>query len=153
MRRFLEPYRAKKKRYFSRTIENRISRRQIAQFIWAGYDALNEEQQKLFFKCLHLYPCLVQAETIVQEYRKLFQNKDVNALIDWMNQQLMNKLSPLHHHSVGIRKDIAAVKSALTSPYSNGLLEEQVNRLKWIKRMMYGRAKPDLLEKRMQFQL
>lgn len=35
----------------------------------------------------------------------------------------------------------------------NGLLEGQVNRLKWIKRMMYGRAKADLLEKRMQYRL
>lgn len=47
--------------------------------------------------------------------------------------------------------DLAAAKNALTSPYSNGLLEGQVNRLKLIKRMMYGRAKPDLLEKRMQY--
>ena len=153
VRRFLEPYRAKKKKQFAQTIENLISRRQVTQFIWAGYDALDEEQQKLFAKCLQLYPCLVQAETIVQEYRELFQNKDVNALIDWMKKQLTNKLSPLHHHSIGIRKDIAAVKNALTFSYSNGLLEGQVNRLKWIKRMMYGRAKSDLLEKRMQYQL
>lgn len=68
-----------------------------------------------------------------------------------MNKQLSNKLSPLYRHSIGIRKDLEAVKNALTSPYSNGLLEGQVNRLKWVKRMMYGRAKPNLLEKRMQY--
>ncbi|WP_317633681.1 hypothetical protein [Lysinibacillus capsici] len=68
-----------------------------------------------------------------------------------MKKQLSNKRSPLHSHSIGIRIDLAAVKNAITSPYSNGLLEGQVNRLKWIKRMMYGRAKPDLLEKRMQY--
>lgn len=153
VRRFLEPYRAKKKKQLTQTIEKQISRKQITQFVWAGYDALNEEQQALFFKCFLLYPCLVQAEIIVQEYRELFQNKDVDALMDWMNKQLTNKLSPLHHHSIGIRKDITAMKNALTRSYSNGLLEGQVNRLKWIKRMMYGRAKPDLLEKRMQYQL
>lgn len=68
-----------------------------------------------------------------------------------MKKQLSNKRSPLHSQSIGIRIDLAAVKNAITSPYSNGLLEGQVNRLKWIKRMMYGRAKPDLLEKRMQY--
>lgn len=68
-----------------------------------------------------------------------------------MKKQLSNKLSPLYRHSNGIRIDLPAVKNAITSPYSNGLLEGQVNRLKWIKRMMYGRAKPGLLEKRMQY--
>ena len=67
-----------------------------------------------------------------------------------MKKQLLNKRLPLHSHSIGIRIDLAAVKNAITSPYSNGLLQGQVNCLKWIKRMMYGRAKPDLLEKRMQ---
>lgn len=71
--------------------------------------------------------------------------------LNWLNKQLSNKLSPLYSHSIGIRKDLTAVKNGLISPYSNGLLEGQVNRLKWIKRMMYGQAKPDLLEKRMQY--
>lgn len=68
-----------------------------------------------------------------------------------MNTQLANKKSPFYSYSIGICLDLTAVKNAFTSPYSNGLLEGQVNRLKWMKRMMYGRAKPDLLEKRMQY--
>lgn len=70
-----------------------------------------------------------------------------------MNAQLANKNSPFYSYSIGLRLDLAAVKNAFTSPHSNGLLEGQVNRLKWIKRMMYGRAKPDLLEKRMQYRI
>ena len=41
-----------------------------------------------------------------------------------------------------------AVVAGLTLPYSSGVVEGHVNRLKMLKRQMYGRAKPDLLRKR-----
>lgn len=151
VRKFLEPHRAQQKKQFILTLEERVSRAQVLSFIWAGFASLNEEKQLLLKRCISAFPGLVQAEEIIQEYRNLFQTPNINGLLDWMNKQLANRLSPLYSHSIGIRKDLAAVKNALTSPYSNGLLEGQVNRLKWMKRMMYGRAKPDLLEKRMQY--
>ncbi|GJE79114.1 transposase [Methylorubrum thiocyanatum] len=45
----------------------------------------------------------------------------------------------------GLRQDEAAVRAAIVEPWSNGPVEGQVNRLKLIKRSMYGRAKFDLL--------
>jgi transposase len=45
----------------------------------------------------------------------------------------------------GLRQDYAAVQAALAFNWSNGQTEGQVNRLKFIKRQMYGRAKFDLL--------
>src|SRR5262249_53216702 len=48
----------------------------------------------------------------------------------------------------GIRQDLAAVTAGLTLPYSSGATEGNVNRLKAIKRQMYGRASLDLLRKR-----
>jgi len=52
----------------------------------------------------------------------------------------------------GIRQDYSAVRNALSSIWSNGQVEGQVNRLKFIKRMMYGRANFDLLRKRVLYQ-
>ena len=49
---------------------------------------------------------------------------------------------------VGLERDQAAVVAALSLPYSNGQVEGQVNRLKLIKRRMYGRAKFDVLRHR-----
>ncbi|WP_263862455.1 transposase [Peribacillus tepidiphilus] len=51
-----------------------------------------------------------------------------------------------------IQTDIDAVKHALSHSWSNGIVEGQVNRLKVIKRQMYGRAKLDLLEKKVLYQ-
>ena len=50
--------------------------------------------------------------------------------------------------ATGLLRDWAAVQAALSSPWSNGQAEGQVNRLKMLKRQMFGRAKFDLLRKR-----
>ena len=50
--------------------------------------------------------------------------------------------------ALGLRQDYAAVHAALAHSWSNGQTEGQVNRLKFIKRRMYGRAKFDLLRLR-----
>lgn len=54
----------------------------------------------------------------------------------------------LHAFTRGLDKDAAAVAAGLSLPYSNGPTEGHVNRIKMIKRQMYGRANLDLLRKR-----
>lgn len=56
--------------------------------------------------------------------------------------------SPFPVHSRRRRQDEAAVKAALTLPWSSGQAEGQVNKLKLIKRQMYGRASFDPLRRR-----
>ena len=48
-----------------------------------------------------------------------------------------------------LQGDILAVEAAITEPWSNGPVEGQVNRLKTIKRQMYGRAGVELLRARL----
>ena len=48
-----------------------------------------------------------------------------------------------------LRRDIDAVKNAIELPWSNGQAEGQINRLKTLKRAMYGRAGPELMRARM----
>lgn len=50
--------------------------------------------------------------------------------------------------AAGIRQDYAAVQAALATHWSNGQTEGQVNRLRFLKRQMYGRANFDLLRRR-----
>ena len=49
----------------------------------------------------------------------------------------------------GVTNDEAAVRAAITSPWSNGQTEGQITRLKLVKRQMYGRGKIDLLQARL----
>jgi transposase len=46
-------------------------------------------------------------------------------------------------------RDKAAVRAAITEPWSNGQTEGQITKLKLVKRQMYGRAKIDLLQARL----
>ena len=57
-------------------------------------------------------------------------------------------VAELQGFAAGLRRDHAAVFAALSLPFSNGQVEGQVNRLKMIKRTMFGRAKFDLLRQR-----
>jgi transposase len=47
-----------------------------------------------------------------------------------------------------LRRDMDAVELAITTPWSNGLIEGHINRLKTLKRQMYGRARFELLKAR-----
>jgi transposase len=69
-------------------------------------------------------------------------------LDDWIAAVQADDLPDLHSFAVGLTRDHAAVLNGLTLPYSSGAVEGQVNRIKMLKRQMYGRAKFDLLRKR-----
>jgi len=47
--------------------------------------------------------------------------------------------------AASLTADLSAVRAAFSSPWSSGQVEGQINRLKYLKRQMYGRAKLDLL--------
>ncbi len=55
----------------------------------------------------------------------------------------------MQQHARTLNKDLDAVRNAVTEPWSNGQAEGQINRLKTIKRAMFGRAGIDLLRARM----
>ena len=66
----------------------------------------------------------------------------------WLEQVEADDQPELHTFATGIRQGLAAVTAGLSLPYSSGSTEGNVNRLKALKRQMYGRASLDLLRKR-----
>jgi transposase len=73
------------------------------------------------------------------------RDKDLDA---WLIQAKHSGIAELKSFAQGIGRDYAAVHAAFSSPHSNGQVEGQVNRLKLIKRQMFGRANFDLLRQR-----
>jgi transposase len=74
---------------------------------------------------------------------------DLTGLDDWLRRATSSEIPiEMRRFASGIQTDLAAVQGALRLPWSNGQTEGQVNRLKLIKRLMYGRAKFDLLRQR-----
>lgn len=69
-------------------------------------------------------------------------------LTSWIEQAESTGIIAIQRLARGLQKDFDAVCGAIESPWSNGQTEGQVNRLKMIKRQMFGRAKFDLLRQR-----
>ena len=67
----------------------------------------------------------------------------------WIDDAINSGLVPIVKFARVLRRDIDAVHNAIELPWSNGQAEGQINRLKAIKRAMYGRAGPELLRARM----
>lgn len=77
--------------------------------------------------------------------------RTAEVLDTWLEASTDSAIVDLQNFAVGIRQDYHAVRAALETEWSNGQTEGQVNRLKCLKRQMYGRAKFDLLRQRVLF--
>ena len=85
---------------------------------------------------------------LVRDFADMLCHRHGQHLEAWATQAETSPVSELRGFAKGLRKDWAAVSAGLTVPYSSGPVEGHVNRIKMIKRQMYGRANPDLLRKR-----
>ena len=75
--------------------------------------------------------------------------RTVTALHQWMDRARASGIAMIQHFESRLQRDILAVEAAVTDRWSNGPVEGQVNRLKTIKRQMYGRAGVELLRARL----
>jgi len=78
----------------------------------------------------------------------MIRNLSGDRLPDWMDRVREDNLPALHSFVNGLRQDLGAVTAGLTLPWSNGPTEGTVNKIKLLKRMMFGRAGFPLLRKR-----
>ncbi len=91
------------------------------------------------------------AKNLTDKFYELIKNGKVESLKEWLMQAAESGIAELESFAKGIKQDFAAVKAAIETEWSNGQVEGQVNRLKTIKRAMYGRAKFDLLKAKVLF--
>jgi transposase len=88
------------------------------------------------------------AHPLVQEFARLLRERRVEGLDPWLQQAATSGVTEVKRFAQGLRRDEAAVRAAFSLSYSSGQIEGQVNKLKLLKRSMYGRAKLDLLRRR-----
>lgn len=79
-----------------------------------------------------------EIKDIFQEYHSIIMGNDDNKIDEFINKYETSKISSLCN---GIKKDIAAVKNAISSPISSGFVEGNNNKFKLIKRIVYGKMK------------
>ncbi len=91
-------------------------------------------------------PGLADARDLVERFQTMIRTKTTVELDGWIEQARTSLIAPLAR---GVSKDVAAIRAAITEPWSNGQTKGQITRLKLVKRQMYGRAKLDLLGARL----
>ncbi len=90
-------------------------------------------------------PALITAREALDRFHAMMRSKDKARLDPWIAMAAKTKLAVF---AAGVEADRDAVAAAISTPWSSGQVEGKVNRLKAIKRQMYGRAKIDLLKAR-----
>src|SRR5690606_24702015 len=110
---------------------------------WTGLEA--DERgllEALWARC----PGLKAATEVGREFAAMVRRRRSGQWDSWLARvQAPEVAQELRGFAEGLRQDEAAVKAALSLEWSNGQTEGQVNRLKTLKRQMYGRAGFDLL--------
>lgn len=109
---------------------------------------LSEEELKMLCDARAEWHEFDRAFPLVEEFVKIIRGQSSMKLSLWIVRAFDSKVRELRSFANGLQKDFSAVKEAIVSPWSNGQTEGQVNRLKLLKRQMYGRAKFDLLKSR-----
>ena len=89
-----------------------------------------------------------RAFEIAWSFQAIVREQRAEQFEPWLRQAKSCGIPALQGFAIGLEKDRKAVNAALNYEWSNGQVEGQVNRLKMIKRSMYGRAKFDLLRAR-----
>jgi transposase len=99
-------------------------------------------QQEFTRTLCGLSPEIATTAELAQQFYRMMRERNEAAWLSWRKAA---RQSPLARFALELQRDEAAVRAALTFPWSTGPVEGHINRLKLIKRHMYGRANLDLL--------
>jgi transposase len=91
---------------------------------------------------------LASAILLSQEFAQIVRQRQFEQFDAWLEVTEQSEFPPFIRFARGLRDDYNAVKAGVTLATSNGPVEGQINRLKMLKRQMYGRAGIELLERR-----
>lgn len=125
-----------------------LSARKAAWLLVCRPKALTDDEQGLVERLCGHDETLARAYTLAQGFIQMVRERQGEGLDVWLAQVASSGIPEFQSFGVGLERDKAAVAAALSMADSNGQVEGQVNRLKLIKRMTYGRAKFDLLRQR-----
>ena len=122
--------------------------RHVASLVLRRPDRRTEEQRAYLAQLRTTDPAIAAAVDLVDDFLLMLRRREGERLPAWLDAAEASGIADLARFARKLRDDAAAVQAGLTLRHSNGQTEGQVGRLKLLKRQGYGRAKVDLLRKR-----
>lgn len=147
----LEPEEASRSRPAPRVLSPQrqtLTARRASYLILQNPQARSPEDEQLLRRLIEQNPQLAPVIEFAQAFAQLVRQRQPNQLDLWLQQAEQTGIEPFQRFAKSLREDYAAVKAGVTLAVSNGQVEGQVNRLKLLKRQMYGRAGIELLSRR-----
>jgi transposase len=122
--------------------------REVTGWMTKHPDSLDEQEKQRLAAVLERCPELQVTAGHVRAFATMMHERAGRELNTWMGKVHADDIPELRSFLTGITIDHDAVTAGLTLPYSSGVVEGHVNRIKMLKRQMYGRAGFDLLRAR-----
>ena len=119
--------------------------REAVRLVMAAPEKLADEDRRLADQLVAATPEIGRAVELTRAFDTMVKRRDRSALEPWMAKA---RASALKSFADSLSRDRTAVETALTLEWSTGPVEGRITKLKLVKRQMYGRAKFDLLRKR-----
>lgn len=147
VRRYLHPYRSS---LHIQPVSSTVPTvRDVTGWLTRRPDRLDDVEQSRLARLLAHSPALAAPRTLVGAFADMMVHRRGAAdLSAWLAAAEASGEPAIRSFVAGLRRDIDAVTAGLTLPHSSGAVEGHVNRIKMLKRQMYGRANLDLLRKR-----
>jgi transposase len=125
------------------------SARHVACLLVWRKERLPDEERAYLQRLCDQEPAIGRAYELAQEFVTLARERTGDGFDAWLTQATASEITELDRFARGLADDRAAIEAGLSQEWSNGQTEGQVNKLKLLKRQMYGRANFDLLRRRM----
>jgi transposase len=109
---------------------------------------LSAAQKRHLEAFMRFCPRAHELRRFVLQFRAMMRWRSAKKLGTWIKAAATSDFRFTAQFATALRRDLEAVKLSITTPWSNGPIEGHINRLKAIKRQMYGRAGFELLKAR-----
>ena len=124
----------------------KIERKWLISLLYRPIDEVSSISAEQLDRIIGEYPIIGRVYDAVSGFKQTLFGKKESELDKWLEDTDALEINELCSFANGIKRDIVAVKNAISFDYNNGLAEGSVNKLKVVKRIMYGRNSFELLK-------
>lgn len=124
------------------------SPRRTAWLLVKRVEAMDDGEKEALERVKQADTTVANVHRLVQAFQAMVRERQCEKLRGWLDEVITTGVEALITFARGVEQDFVAVFNALSLPWSSGQTEGQINRLKFVKRQMFGRANFDLLRRR-----
>ncbi len=132
-----------------------ISAAQAAGILLKRPENCSEEERRTLRRLKTVHRVTERCCSLFEQFARMLRDKEHSSkeqarsrLEEWTERTKASGITELRAFAVKLLQDTEAVVAAMVLPYNQGQTEGRINKLKFIKRSMYGRGRFDLLRQR-----